>query len=69
MKKYNKHDIEEVLEVGDVVWHITGKEMKVTRVSHDGFETEDGHFPYGEHSISFFLTRYGYEKYIKEKKK
>ena len=65
MKKYNKHDIEEVLEIGDVVWLVTGEETKVTRVGREGFETEGGFFSYEQHGISFFLTRYGYEKHIK----
>lgn len=67
MENQNKHEIEEVLDVGDVVWLFTGEELKVTHVGHEGFDTEDRYFSYDEHLVSFFLTRYGYESFIKER--
>lgn len=67
MEKQNKHDIEEVLEVGDTVWLVTGEELKVTRVDHEGFDTTDRYFSYDEHLVTFFLTRYCYENFIKER--
>lgn len=54
MENQNKHEIEEVLDVGDVVWSATGKEMKVTHVDHEGFETEEDYFSYDEHRSLFF---------------
>ena len=66
--KTGKHKIEKLLCIGDVVWSATGKEMKVTHVGHEGFETEEDYFSYDEHRSLFFLTEYGYENFIKERK-
>ena len=68
MEKQNKHDIEEVLEVGDVVWLVTGEELRVTHVGHEGFDTTERYFSYDEHLVTFFLTKFCYENFIKERK-
>lgn len=53
--------IKKLLSIGDVVYSAQGgREMIVTKIKDDGFETNEDYFRFDEVRKLFWLTRNGY---------
>ncbi len=54
VRRVNK--IRRLLSIGDLIYPIGGKPVKVTGIFSNGFSVENGYFTYDEHRERYFLT-------------
>ena len=59
--------IAKLLSIGDPIYSVTGKVLYVKKIDSDGFETDEDYFYYDEVRKLYFLTEYGYKKYLEER--
>ena len=61
------NQIKKLLRVGDIVYSAQGgREMVVTKIYDQGFETDEDYFGYDEVRKLYWLTKHGYEKGAKQ---